>query len=112
MMKEVKAFIRKHKLHDVTLALHKIEGLTGLTVADVRGFGRGRPRKTEDGLVYDMGDLTPKLQLTVYCKDDIVEQVVSSIQTTAHTGLHSDGKIYILGDVRDVIRISTGERGE
>lgn len=110
-MKEIKAYIKSHKLSEVTIALHKVEGLTGMSVVDVRGFGRGRAKDSPERIVEDLVDYVPCVRLEVICRDDLVERIVTTIEQTAHTGLKGDGKIYISA-VDNAVRISTGERGE
>ena len=110
-MKHIIAYIKPHKLTEVTLALHKIEGLTGMTALDVRGFGRGRGKGEPSPLTEQLYDFVPHVKIEVFCKDELLEEIVSTIQTAAHTGLRGDGKIYIT-EASDAIRISTGERGE
>ncbi len=108
-MKHIIAYIKPHKLTEVTLALRSIENLSGMTVLDVKGFGRGR--KKEATLEEQLLDFVPHVKIEVFCNDELVEQVVNAIETTAHTGLRGDGKIYICG-LQEAIRISTGERGK
>jgi len=103
-MKEIKAYIKPHKLSQVTLALHNVEWLTGMSVVDVRGFGRSRG---QDKLV----DHVPHVKIEVVCADDRVEEVISTIEGAAHTGLRGDGKIYV-SSVETAVRIETGERGD
>ena len=110
-MKHIIAYIKPHKLNGVTLALHKIEGLTGMSVLEVKGFGRGKAKNVPHRIVEDLIDYVPHVKIEIFCKDELLEQVVKSIQTEAHTGLRGDGKIYV-NTVDDAIRISTGERGE
>jgi nitrogen regulatory protein PII len=110
-MKEVKAYINKHKLSNVTLALQQIEGLSGMSISDVRGFGRGRAKNVPDRITEDFLHYVPKIKVEIVCRDDLVEEVVSTIERTAHTGLRGDGKIFV-SDVEAAVRISTGERGE
>ncbi len=110
-MKEVKAYIQKRKLAQVTLALHKVEGLTGMSVTDVRGFGRGRAKDQPHRVVDDLVDYVVGVKLELVCRDDLVEEVVRVIEETAHTGHKGDGKIYVT-DVLEAVRIRTGERGE
>ena len=109
-MKEIKAYIKPHMLSKVTRALQKVEGLTGMSVVDVRGFGRGRakgaPRGEDDLLDYSL-----RMKIEIFCKDENVEEIVSLIERTAHTGLRGDGKICV-SPVEFAVRISTGERGE
>lgn len=110
-MKEIKAYIKPHKLSQVTHALHQVAGLTGMSVIDVRGFGRSRakdyPKKGIAGLV----DYVPHVKIEVVCADDLAESVITTIEKTAYTGLRGDGKIYV-STVENAVRIETGERGE
>jgi nitrogen regulatory protein PII len=110
-MKEIKAYIKPHKLSKVTLALHKVEGLTGMSVVDVRGFGRGRGKDAPHRIVDDLVDYIPHVKIEIVCLDEMVAEIVSIIEKTAHTGLKGDGKIYI-SSIKDAVRIQTGERGE
>ncbi len=110
-MKEIKAYIKPRKLSKVTLALHKVAGLTGMSVVDVRGFGRGRAKNAQHSIVEDLVDYVPHVKIEIVCTDEMVEEVVSVIERAAHTGLRGDGKIYI-STVDDAVRIQTGERGE
>jgi len=108
-MKEVKAYIKKHKLYDVTRALQRIDGLTGMTVIESRGFGItwGGKKRERDTLV----DPSAGVKIEVICRDELVAQVVAAIEEAAHTGLKGDGKIYV-SDIKTAVRISTGERGD
>ena len=110
-MKEIKAYIQAHKLSEVTLALHQVEGLTGMSVGDVQGFGRGRARQSRYRIVEDLIEYMPRVKLEIVCRDELVEEVIAAIEKTAHTGLRGDGKIYVT-PVETAVRISTGERGE
>lgn len=109
-MKEVKAYIKPHKLTAVTLALHKIKGLSGMSVVDVRGLGRSSDKNGQNNQD-DALDHVPHVKMEICCSDNQVEEIISVIQKTAHTGLHGDGKIYV-SDITTAVRISTGERGE
>ncbi|NIA29336.1 MAG: P-II family nitrogen regulator [Actinobacteria bacterium] len=109
-MKHIIAYIKPHKLSDVNLALHKIKELTGITVIDVRGCGRGKCITDRHSIEDDLIDHIPHVKIELFCPDELVEEIVSTIQTKAHTGLKGDGKIYITEAI-DAIRISTGERG-
>ena len=106
-MKQVIAYIKPLKLSETTLALHKIDGLTGMSVIECKGYGRGGAKSVAEGLV----DHVPHVKLEIACADDIVDEVVATIQRAAHTGLRGDGKIYVL-TVESAVRISTGERGD
>jgi nitrogen regulatory protein P-II 1 len=110
-MKEVKAFIKPHKLDDVVLSLHRIEGLSGLSVSAIRGFGRGRGHTSPDHETEEILGFIEHLKIEIICHDELVERVIKTIELTAHTGLRGDGKIYVL-PVEDAVRISSGERGE
>ena len=110
-MKQIIAYIKPHKLENIMLALHKIEALSGISVLEMRGCGRSR--KISAGFVFDQDNLClePRLKLEISCHDNLVKQVVSVIQESAHTGLRGDGKIYVL-PVLEAVRISTGDIGE
>ena len=101
-MKKIEAFIKSHRLDEVELTLQEAEGITGLTVTEARGFGRGRP----DG----NRSLRDNAKIEVFCTDEMAEVTVTAIEKAAHTGLRSDGKIYVI-PVEEAVRISTGERG-
>jgi nitrogen regulatory protein P-II 1 len=110
-MKEIKAYIKPHKVSKVTLALQKIEGLTGMSVSKVRGFGRGRAKHAPDKVTEGLIDYIERVKIEIVCGDDLVEEVVSAIERAARTGLRGDGKIYV-SEIETAVRISTGERGE
>ena len=110
-MKEIKAYIQPHKLSAVTLALHQVQGLSGMSVVDVRGFGRGRARNSRQRIVEDLVEYMPRVKIEIICRDELVEEIVAVIEQTAHTGLRGDGKIYVT-PVETAVRISTGEHGE
>lgn len=110
-MKEIKAIIQPFLLSKVVEALKEIEGLPGVTVSEVRGFGRaqaaGSPDTVQDGSV----EYVKKAKLEVVVPDHLVETVVKTIQEKAHTGNPGDGKVFVY-TVDEVVRIRTGERGE
>lgn len=108
-MKEVRAYIKQHMLADVTRALHAVDGISGMSVLDGRGFGRGRAKDSPHSVVEDLVDI-PHARIEVVCDDELVERVITTIEGAAHTGLLGDGKIYTL-PVEQAVRISTGERG-
>ncbi|HED07718.1 MAG TPA: P-II family nitrogen regulator [Ignavibacteria bacterium] len=110
-MKHIITYIKPHKLSEVTLALHKIKDLTGISVLDIKGFGRIKTKDEPHRIVEDLVDFIPHVKIEIFCKDFLVEKIVNTIKTVAHTGLRGDGKIYIT-PVDDAVRISTGERGE
>lgn len=109
-MKMIVAYVKPHRFAAVTLALHEVQGLTGASAGDVRGFGRGRARNAPDREQRDLLDYLPRVRVEVACDDGLVEQVVETIERAAHTGLRGDGKIYVL-NIEEAVRISTGARG-
>ncbi len=108
-MKKIEAFLKTHRLDEVTLALHKVEGLSGMTVTDARGFGRGTTDGSSGREV--VGDFVPTARIEVFCSDDLAPSVIKAIEGAAHTGLRGDGKVYMI-PVEEAVRISTNERGE
>ncbi len=109
-MKEIKAIIRPAKLLDVTTELHQIEGLPGVTVLEIKGFGKGRAKNAKDKVSYEMVEFMPRVQLEVVVDDAMVDCVVTVIQKYAHTGNTGDGKIFV-STIDDVVKIRTNERG-
>jgi len=109
-MKEIKAIIRPSKLLDVTEALNEIEGLPGVTVSEIKGFGKGRARNAKDKIFYEMVEFIPRIQLEVVVGDEMVDEVVNVIQRHSHTGNTGDGKIFV-STVDEVVKIRTNERG-
>ncbi|GBD91388.1 nitrogen regulatory protein P-II [bacterium BMS3Abin04] len=108
-MKKIEAIIRPFKLEDVKEALLE-EGIRGLTITEVRGYGRQKGHKeTYRGAEYEI-EFVPKLKIEVVVDDDIVEKVVEAILKTAKTGQVGDGKIFI-SSIEDAIRIRTDESG-
>ena len=109
-MKQIVAVIKPFKLDDVREALGEA-GVHGLTVTEVKGFGRqkGHPELYR-GAEYIV-DFLPKLKVETVVADDIAETAVEAIRRAAHTGKIGDGKIFVF-DVEQVIRIRTGETGE
>jgi nitrogen regulatory protein P-II 1 len=109
-MKKVEAIIKPFKLDDVKEGLSAM-GIKGLTITEVRGFGRQRGhREIYRGAEYQV-DFVSKLKIEVFMTDDMVQEAVKTIQERAKTGQLGDGKIFIL-PVEDAIRIRTGERGK
>jgi len=108
-MKKIEAIIRPFKLEDVKEALLE-EGIRGLTVTEVRGYGRQKGHKeTYRGAEYEI-EFVPKLKIEVVVDDDIAEKVIDAILKTAKTGQVGDGKIFI-SSIEDAIRIRTDESG-
>ena len=109
-MKKVEAIIKPFKLDEVKEALHEI-GVQGITVSEVKGFGRQKGHtELYRGAEYVV-DFLPKIKLEIVVGDEIVSGVVEAIQEAAKTGRIGDGKIFIL-PVDEVVRIRTGEKGE
>lgn len=109
-MKEIKVIFRPSKLLEVTEELQRIDGLPGVTVSEIRGFGKGRAKNTKDKVVYEMVEFIPRIQLEVVVNDEMVAEVVDVIQKYAHTGNTGDGKIFV-STVDDIVKIRTNERG-
>jgi nitrogen regulatory protein P-II 1 len=109
-MKEIKAIIRPSKLLEVTEELHRIEGLPGVTVSEIKGFGKGRAKNAKDKVVYEMVEFIPRIQLEVVVTDEMVDEVVNVIQKFSHTGNTGDGKIFV-ANIEEVVKIRTNERG-
>lgn len=110
-MKLIIAFIKPHRLEDVTLALHQIDGLSGVSISEIRGFGRGRAKDAPDRITANAIEYMPRVRLEIACPDRLVASVSNAIQRYAHTGLRGDGKIYVTS-IEQATRISTGETGE
>ena len=108
-MKRIDAIIKPHKLDDVKERLSSI-GVTGLTVIEVKGFGRQKGHtEISRGAEYKI-DFLPKVLLTILAPEDRVASIVEAIVESARTGKIGDGKIFVTS-LDDVIRIRTGERG-
>jgi nitrogen regulatory protein P-II 1 len=109
-MKKVEAVIKPFKLDEVKEALSGV-GVQGITVTEVKGFGRQRGHtELYRGAEYVV-DFLPKVKLEIIVKDDQVESVIEAIAGAAKTGRIGDGKIFVT-DVGEVVRIRTGETGE
>ncbi|MEK6249097.1 MAG: P-II family nitrogen regulator [Planctomycetales bacterium] len=108
-MKKVEAVIRHFKLEDVKNALSE-QGISGMTITEVRGFGRQKGHtEMYRGTEYAV-DFVPKVKLEVVVSDDNVQNVVDTVMRSAQTGQIGDGKIFVT-DLADTIRIRTGETG-
>lgn len=109
-MKKIEAIIKPFKLDDVREALSEV-GINGMTVSEVKGFGRQKGHtELYRGAEY-MVDFLPKVKLEIVVTDDQVEQCIDAIMETAQTGKIGDGKIFVT-NVERVIRIRTGEEDE
>ncbi len=108
-MKFITAIIKPFKLDEVREALSAI-GVTGLTVTEVKGFGRQKGHtELYRGAEYVV-DFLPKVKLEVAIKAELLDQVIEAIEKAAHTGKIGDGKIFVV-DLEQVVRIRTGETG-
>ncbi len=108
-MKLVTAIIKPFKLDDVRQALHEV-GIAGITVTEVKGFGRQKGHtELYRGAEYNV-DFLPKMKLETAVTNEMVELVVEAIQRSAVTGKIGDGKIFV-SSLEEVIRIRTGETG-
>jgi nitrogen regulatory protein P-II 1 len=109
-MKKIEAIIKPFKLDEVKDALNSI-GVQGITVTEVKGFGRQKGHtELYRGAEYVV-DFLPKVKLEIITPDGLVQKIIETIETSAKTGRIGDGKIFVT-PVEEVIRIRTGERGE
>jgi nitrogen regulatory protein P-II 1 len=108
-MKKIEAIVKPFKLDEVKEALQGI-GIQGMTVTEVKGFGRQKGHtELYRGAEYVV-DFLPKIKIEVAVSDDIAEKCVQTIVQAANTGRIGDGKIFVV-DIEEAIRIRTGERG-
>ncbi|PLX46371.1 MAG: transcriptional regulator [Deltaproteobacteria bacterium] len=109
-MKKIEAIIKPFKLDDVKDALHEV-GVQGITVLEVKGFGRQKGHtEVYRGAEYTV-DFQPKVKIEAAVEDSMVEKVISAIEGAANTGKIGDGKIFVL-PLEEAVRIRTGERGD
>ncbi|HEX9202464.1 MAG TPA: P-II family nitrogen regulator [Vicinamibacteria bacterium] len=109
-MKKVEGIVRPHLLEAVKNALQEV-GVVGMTVSEVKGFGRQKGHtETYRGSEYKV-EFLPKIKIEVALPDELVEQAVEAILKTAKTGKFGDGKVFV-SSLDQVVRIRTGERGE
>ena len=109
-MKKIEAIIKPHRLEDVKTALTQI-GIQGMTVSEIRGFGRQKGHKEQyRGAEYTV-DLVPKVKVEVVVADAGVQAAVDAIVRAAKTGEIGDGKIFVLS-LESAVRIRTGEKGD
>ncbi|HEY4185789.1 MAG TPA: P-II family nitrogen regulator [Polyangia bacterium] len=109
-MKKVEAIVKPYKLDDVKDRLREI-GISGMTVYEVKGFGRtGGKTEVYRGSAYVV-DFVPKVRIEIVVKDEMVNDVITAIITAAKTGKIGDGKIFV-SSIDEAIRIRTDERGE
>jgi nitrogen regulatory protein P-II 1 len=110
-MKEIKAIIQPAMLSRVIEALKAIPNLPGVTVSEVKGFGKSLAADVLQKVVEEEIKYSKKVKLEIVVPENNVEDVVQSICTNAHTGHPGDGKIFVVS-VDDVVKIRTGQRGE
>lgn len=109
-MKKIDAIIKPFKLDEVKDALHGI-GIQGMTITEVKGFGRQKGHvELYRGAEYEI-TFVPKVKIELVIADDQLEKVISTIETKAKTGKIGDGKIFV-SSLEQAIRIRTGERGD
>ena len=109
-MKKIEAIIKPFKLESVKEALTDI-GITGMTVSEIKGYGRQKGHKeVYRGAEYNV-EFNPKIKIELVVAGDMVEKIVEAIRTAANSGKIGDGKIFVM-PVEDVMRIRTGERGK
>jgi nitrogen regulatory protein P-II 1 len=109
-MKKVEAIIKPFKLDEVKDALNEV-GIKGMTVTEVKGFGRtGGKREVYRGSAYVV-DFVPKVKVEIVIPDSLVAQVIEAVENAAKTGRIGDGKIFV-SSIEESVRIRTGERGE
>ena len=109
-MKKIEAIIKPFKLEDVKDALNQA-GIAGLTVTEVRGYGRQKGHvELYRGAEYDV-NFVPKVKIELVIPDGEVDKIIKVIEETAKTGKIGDGKIFVL-PVEETVRIRTGERGD
>ncbi len=109
-MKKIEAIFKPFKLDDVKDALNKL-GIKGMTVSEVKGYGRQKGHtELYRGAEYVV-DFLPKIKIEIVAGDDMISSIVEAIMSAAKTGRIGDGKIFIL-PVEEIMRIRTGEKGE
>ena len=106
-MQEVKAYIKTRKLESVTLALHRLDGIAGMSVSEVRGFGRSKAQSSATHPIAGASEFSEHVKVEIVCQDHLVDAVVELLKTEAHTGLRGDGRIFV-SDIRRAIRIQDG----
>ncbi|MBF0530764.1 MAG: P-II family nitrogen regulator [Deltaproteobacteria bacterium] len=108
-MKKIEAIVKPFKMEDVKDALAEM-GVEGMTVTEVKGFGRQKGHKEIYRGAEYVVDFLPKIKIEIVADDTKVDQIVAIIQKAAHTGKIGDGKIFVI-PVEEAVRIRTGERG-
>jgi nitrogen regulatory protein P-II 1 len=109
-MKKIEAILRPSRLDEVKQALETL-GISGMTVSEVKGFGRQKGHKELYRGAEYVVDFVPKIKLETVVQDDLVARVLEAIERAARTGALGDGKIFVV-DVIEAVRVRTGERGD
>ncbi len=109
-MKKIEAVIKPFKLDDVKEALNEM-GIQGMTISEVKGYGRQKGHKEIYRGAEYVVDFIPKIKIEIVVESDWADQVVEKIQEAAHTGKLGDGKIFVL-PVEKAVRVRTGEKGK
>lgn len=110
-MKEIKAIVQPFMLSKVIGALQQVEGLPGVTVSEVQGFGKNLGQGADGAMPAESPEYAPKAKIEMVVRDDMVEAVVEVILDRAHTGNPGDGKIFVY-PIEDVVKIRTRDHGE
>ncbi|MEA3428455.1 MAG: P-II family nitrogen regulator [Thermodesulfobacteriota bacterium] len=109
-MKKIEAIIKPFKLDDVKEALNEI-GIQGMTISEVKGYGRQRGHKEVYRGAEYVVDFIPKIKIEIVVESDLADKVVETTKKAASTGKLGDGKIFVL-PIEEVIRVRTGEKGK
>lgn len=109
-MKEIKAILKPEMLGTVLWALRNIEGLPGITISEVRGFGKTRKAVLARAAGLDILEYDKRIKLEIVVPDQLEEITIKTIAENARTGSRGDGKIFV-SEVLDTIKVRTGERG-
>ncbi|HUV50436.1 MAG TPA: P-II family nitrogen regulator [Anaerolineae bacterium] len=109
-MKKIEAIIKPFKLDDVKEALNEI-GIHGMTISEIKGYGRQRGHKEVYRGAEYVVDFIPKIKIEIVVETDLADKVVETIKNAAYTGKIGDGKIFVL-PIEEVVRVRTGEKGK
>ncbi|MBF0225810.1 MAG: P-II family nitrogen regulator [Desulfobacterales bacterium] len=109
-MKKIEAIIKPFKLDEVKEALNEI-GIQGMTIMEVKGYGRQKGHKEIYRGAEYVVDFIPKVKIEIVVTDDLADKVIDAVQKASHTGKLGDGKIFVT-NVEEAIRVRTGERGK
>lgn len=109
-MKKIEAIIKPFKMDDVKEALNEI-GIQGMTITEVKGYGRQKGHKEIYRGAEYVVDFVPKIKIEIVVNDDLVNAVIETVQKSAYTGKLGDGKLFVL-PIEEAVRVRTGEKGE